>query len=382
MRQRGRSGPDTSFHVFISYRRSDSGPYARNVYDALTQHFGAGNIFFDIDSIAPGRDFVDVLDETLTRADVLLVVMGPAWADVTDDGNDRRIDDPNDYVRLEVETALRSDDVRVIPVLVGGAKMPPANALPESLASLTRRNAASLVDEHWRSTMDELVAVLERIRDEPPRSVPRASTPSAGAASVPPERSTEPSARGAHGSADGTKPEKRRTRAIIGGIAALVVVAGVTAAVAISSGSSTSSSSRTQKGETVTSPKTARTPTAPTTSATESYNVGDCVTATGSGSSPPVACSELHTEEVTYVTPYPAGQADPWPGNDGFSGVAGPICAHAFTDYVGISPDQSQYTSTWLFPTEAEWASGSRTIYCAASSPAGLFTGSVKGTKN
>jgi len=378
MRQRGRSGPETSFHVFISYRRSDSGPYARNVYDALTQHFGEGSVFFDIDSIAPGRDFVDVLDETLTRADVLLVVMGPAWADVTDDGNDRRIDDPHDYVRLEVETALRSDHVRVIPVLVGGAKMPPANMLPESLASVTRRNAASLVDEHWRSTMDELVAVLERIRDEPTGAVPHASTPSAGAASAQPERSTEPSARVAHASADGTKPKKRPTRAIIGGIAALVVVAGGLAAVAISNGSSgPNSNSLTTTGETTTSSKTT-----PTTSRPESYSAGDCVTANGSVSSPPVACSELHTEEITYVTAYPAGAADPWPGDHGFSDVAGPICVQAFTAYVGVSPDHSQYTSTWLQPTEAEWANGSRKIYCAASSQAGLFTGSVKGTGN
>src|SRR5436190_4239333 len=101
-------GDETSteypIRVFVSYRRSDSGAYARNMYDALTQHLGAQSVFYDIDSIAPGRDFVDVLGESLARADVLLVVIGPTWATCTDEDGERRLDDPNDYVRLEVQS--------------------------------------------------------------------------------------------------------------------------------------------------------------------------------------------------------------------------------------------------------------------------------------
>jgi photosystem II stability/assembly factor-like uncharacterized protein len=153
--------------VFISYRRGDSGPYARNINDTLSARFGHERVFYDIDSIAPGRDFVDVLGEILNTANVLLVVIGPGWANVTDEQGGRRLDDPEDYVRLEVETALARPDLLVIPVLVGGAKMPAARSLPDTLAPLTRRNATSLTDEHWRATMDELIGILERVDVSP-----------------------------------------------------------------------------------------------------------------------------------------------------------------------------------------------------------------------
>jgi len=159
-------GERRALKVFISYRRSDSGGYARNVYDTLAQRFGSEHVFYDVHSVAPGRDFVDVLNETLRKADVVLVVLGPTWAASTNDAGDRRIDDPSDYVRIEVESALVIRELLVIPVLVGGAKMPSEQTLPDSLKALTRRNATSLVDEHWRATLEALVDILRHLRDE------------------------------------------------------------------------------------------------------------------------------------------------------------------------------------------------------------------------
>ena len=159
-----------SLYVFISYRRGDSGPYARNIYEALTQHFGDGHVFYDVDGIEPGVDFVDVLDESLRRTDVLLALIGPSWLDATDEDGQRRLDDPHDYVRLEVEAAL-SKKVRVIPLLIAGAKMPQARNLPESMQP-PRRNAASLSDDHWLATRAELIETLERVSAELATSTP------------------------------------------------------------------------------------------------------------------------------------------------------------------------------------------------------------------
>src|SRR5947209_16595992 len=98
----------TELRVFLSYRRSDSGPYARLIYDSLRERFGSENVFWDLDSIALGRDFVDVVDEWLSRAEVLLVVIGPTWVDTADE-HGRRLDHPDDHVRLEIEAALKCD---------------------------------------------------------------------------------------------------------------------------------------------------------------------------------------------------------------------------------------------------------------------------------
>ena len=150
-------------NVFVSYRRSDSGPYAQLLYDALSERFGRPAVFWDLDSIAIGRDFVDAVNEWLDRSDILIVVIGPSWLDTADDTGQRRLDDPGDHVRLEIETALKNQRVTVVPVLVGGATMPDGRRLPDSLAALSRKNATSLVNEHWQATMGELLDKLEHI---------------------------------------------------------------------------------------------------------------------------------------------------------------------------------------------------------------------------
>ena len=234
------------FQIFISYRRGDSGPYARNLYDGLTQQFGEGSVFYDIDSIAPGRDFVEVLDDTLRRADVLLVVIGPSWLDVVDAQGARRLDDADDYVRLEVETALARRDLRVIPVLVGGAEMPAVDSVPEPLAPLCRRNAMSLIDDHWRSTMGELVDVLERVRSDLTAPAPADDSPTAvvegapvgpvaaatGTEPPPPSPVTTASAPAPSPPPTSSARSKRRLLVPVS-IVVIVVLAGIVAVVAL-----------------------------------------------------------------------------------------------------------------------------------------------------
>jgi hypothetical protein len=116
----------------------------------------------DVDTLEPGVDFVERIHSAVSAADVLLVVIGRGWLNAKDLDGERRLDDPDDFVRLEVGVALRGDPV-VIPVLVGGAAMPAEGQLPPDLALLARRNALTLVDADWRSGMRRLVAALRRI---------------------------------------------------------------------------------------------------------------------------------------------------------------------------------------------------------------------------
>ena len=146
--------------VFISYRRDDSGGHVGRLYDALSAHFGRHRLFFDIDHIAPGQDFVQVLESSLSRSSVLLVVIGKRWAGSGKIGA-RRIDDPGDFVRLEVARALARPELRVIPVLIQGAKMPGMGALPDELKDLSRRNAIELSDLRWKEDVGRLIVSLE-----------------------------------------------------------------------------------------------------------------------------------------------------------------------------------------------------------------------------
>jgi glycerophosphoryl diester phosphodiesterase len=130
--------------VFISYRRQDTAWPARQLYDVLVSELGADRIFKDVDNIEPGDDFVERIQSAVGSCEVLLALIGPQWLTVTDANGGRRIDDPQDFVRIEVETALNRDDVRVIPILVDNAKMPSPQELPSGLARLTRRQAVEI----------------------------------------------------------------------------------------------------------------------------------------------------------------------------------------------------------------------------------------------
>ena len=148
--------------VFISYRREETAGHAGRLYDSMAARFGEGNVFVDVD-LEPGVDFVQRIKEAVGACQVLLVIMGPRWAVLSGDEPQPRIADPDDFVRLEVETALRRAEVTVIPVLVAGAQMPDPDDLPEGLRALTRRNALELSDMRWRYDVGRLNATLDQL---------------------------------------------------------------------------------------------------------------------------------------------------------------------------------------------------------------------------
>lgn len=150
------AGGTEGFRVFISYRRDDAAGYAGRLEESLERRLGRGSVFRDVGDIAPGEDFVHVIRARLADAHGVLVLIGPRWAG-TDAAGARRIDDEDDFVRLEVQEALASG-ARVVPVLLPGATMPAEEELPAPLKALARRNALSLDDAHWDAGVARLLA--------------------------------------------------------------------------------------------------------------------------------------------------------------------------------------------------------------------------------
>lgn len=162
--------------VFICYRREETGAHAGRIYDAMVARFGEENVFMDLE-LAPGVDFVERITEVVSGCLALIIVMGPHWATVEDATGRRRLDDPEDFVRLEVQNALRRDDVTPIPVLVGGARMPQPEELPPELRPLTRRNALEMSDNRWRYDVDRLMSRLQELLPEPDGAIATPSLP-------------------------------------------------------------------------------------------------------------------------------------------------------------------------------------------------------------
>jgi hypothetical protein len=215
--------------VFICYRREDTAAHAGRLYDAMVNRFGERNVFMDVD-LAPGVDFVERITEVVSACQVLIVVMGPNWATVEDEDGAVRIADPDDFVRLEVETALRRPEVTPIPVLVSEARMPKRETLPPQLQPLARRNALEMSNSRWgydvdrlNDTLDELLTDLTRPGEKvAPQSVaPELATPVPAAPSppIPAPQPPDPSP---------PAPARSGARLVLEGI----VVAAVTAYVA------------------------------------------------------------------------------------------------------------------------------------------------------
>lgn len=154
--------------LFLSYRRDDTAGRAGRLFDGLTQRLGPGQVFQDVEAIAPGLDFERAVADSLESADASVVVIGPQWATVTEPGGARRLDRADDFVRLEVGVALRSERP-VVPVLVGGAQMPRAEELPDELRPLLKRQAFTVRDGEWNGDVDDLVRDLRSQLPEPPR---------------------------------------------------------------------------------------------------------------------------------------------------------------------------------------------------------------------
>ena len=148
--------------IFISYRRQETRHLAGRLYDRLADRFGEDRVFIDVDAIEPGVDFAGEIFRAVAAYTVLLAIIGPAWLTTADERGLRRLDDPNDLVRLEIAAAL-ARDVRVIPILVEGAAKPIRDEMPESLAGLGRRNALVIRHESFRSDAGRLVTAIERV---------------------------------------------------------------------------------------------------------------------------------------------------------------------------------------------------------------------------
>ena len=149
--------------VFLSYRRGDVGGYAGRLTDALLQRLGAKGVFQDVTAIAPGQDFTAAIDRALDDSDAVLAVIGPGWLTAATPQGAPRLFEANDYVRLELARTLHRN-VRVVPVLVGGASLPAVADLPDELQGLVQRQAVVLHDETWHQDVEGLVRSL---RGEP-----------------------------------------------------------------------------------------------------------------------------------------------------------------------------------------------------------------------
>jgi hypothetical protein len=154
--------------IFISYRRDESSGYAGRIADSFVAHFGEDKVFRDIDSLEPGLDFVEAVELAIESSEVFIAVIGKNWLTATDAAGQKRLDNPDDYVRVETATALKRN-IRVVPLLVQGAAMPSARELPEDLAPLSRRNAFEVHDTSWGDDIRRLVTALDRaINGNPP----------------------------------------------------------------------------------------------------------------------------------------------------------------------------------------------------------------------
>ncbi|HKA38360.1 MAG TPA: toll/interleukin-1 receptor domain-containing protein [Burkholderiales bacterium] len=156
--------------VFISYRREETAGEARALFQALVARLGEASVFMDVDAIALGRDFRQVLQERLASCDLLLALVGRGWIEAKNASGKRRLEDPTDYVRLEIEAALKRN-IPVTPVLLQGAQMPAEQQLPESMRDFVYRNGFELSHNRWESDVQEMLKRLGLGSQREPGSV-------------------------------------------------------------------------------------------------------------------------------------------------------------------------------------------------------------------
>jgi hypothetical protein len=152
-----------AFRIVVSYRRVDTGGDARSLAETLADRFGEENVFFDIHGIAPGEPFDQVIAKAVAASDVFIACIGQHWLTVAAADGTRRIDDPEDYVRRELEGALAAE-VRVIPVTFEGALMPDEDDLPDSLKPFSTRNAVDVRATRWHEDVGDFVEYLVELK--------------------------------------------------------------------------------------------------------------------------------------------------------------------------------------------------------------------------
>jgi hypothetical protein len=163
--------PDAVDRIFLSYRREDRN-IAGRLADRLVHRRGRERVFFDVETLEPGADFVQEIIEAVMGCAVLIAVIGPRWQALTDRVGRRKLDDPDDLVVLEIKTALERG-IRVIPLLVDAAVMPTQDDLPASLHDLARRHAVVVEHNTFNSDVKRMIAAIENVvsqasrRDEP-----------------------------------------------------------------------------------------------------------------------------------------------------------------------------------------------------------------------
>lgn len=214
----GERTTDTAGRIFISYRRVDSAYPAGWLYDRLADRFGPEQIFKDVDSIELGDDFVDTITGAVASCDIVLALIGQRWVDAAAEDGSRRLDDPGDFVRLEVEAALQRE-VLLVPILVDGATMPRADELPPSIAPMVRRQALELSPHRFKSDTERLLDVIERSLDD---------LQVAAAEESPEPEPVTPSTE----AAPPTRPPRRRLL-LVGAALAALVIAGTVLAISL-----------------------------------------------------------------------------------------------------------------------------------------------------
>jgi hypothetical protein len=147
--------------IFISYRRADTGPHARLLQVRLSERFPDARVFMDLDSIEAGEDFAAAIRDAIDSCRVMIALIGRQWATIADEDGRRRLDDPDDYVRFEIRTALRRG-MRVIPVLVDGARPVRGEQLPADLRRLARLSALEMSYDRYQYDTDRLIAIIEK----------------------------------------------------------------------------------------------------------------------------------------------------------------------------------------------------------------------------
>ncbi len=153
--------------MFLSYRREDASGHAGRLYDLLAARYGAERVFMDIDAVPLGSEFGEAISRAVASCDVLIALIGRGWLQATDSDGHRRLDDPDDFVRSEIESAL-AQDIVVVPACIQGAEIPRPHDLPPSLAPLTSRQGIHLSDTGWRDDVGRLIRQLEAVGGQHP----------------------------------------------------------------------------------------------------------------------------------------------------------------------------------------------------------------------